>query len=407
MLTITVAVGLLPLVSITVDAAGYELPYIIALGDEVYVSNGVFILAAEYSKQTDPLFIDSVRSLGDTTIRIVYSSAVDDWVTDEIITSSKVTTSSEAFYRYGESTKYSTYTVYTTVWSGIWTAIPVVTNVSWNDYEIAATSSYTNDLTQLPQGITEDDINRIIDQQLNTQTAAGQAAQTIINNTTNNYNLYLTGDITSTDMQSYVTDNLDTLSDLTPSTLLDAMQINNALTYNQSIQDKLNNTVSSEVQQILTQYITNVNADVYEYRQGNASQQTTVNRIRSRVYDLQKLIDNGTISTTADILATQAALTTIQTHLDSVTGYSDVSRDASDKSQASDQAELDFLDELTAETTASVTDIAPSKVFTTSQTGEAQEVLDLIWENEFVKRLLPMCAGFMVVCVVLGIRYKV
>lgn len=112
-------------------------------------------------------------------------------------------------------------------------------------------------------------------------------------------------------------------------------------------------------------------------------------------------------SSTADLQAINTTLGALGNLISAVGNYSDVSQESSDKSQASDQEELDYLEELQAETTATVEQIAPSKNFTSTQTGEARQVLDLIWENEFVKRLLPMCAGFMVVCVVLGIRYKV
>lgn len=410
MLIITVAVGLLPLVSTTVDAADYELPYILAINDEVYVSDGIFILESDEANVTsvgsNP---GSLRAIGSTTIKIVYSEALSDWVAEEVLTASSATS---IFYRYGTSTKYAKATVYSVVDSGTasgpvayWQAKNVVTNVAWNTYEKAAVGSYSNDLTQLPQGLTEDAIRDIIDEQLNTMSSSGSTATTIINNTTVQYNSYQAGDITGEEMQSYVTSNLDTLSDLTPSTLLDAMQINNAITYNQTIQDELLHTVDGDLNTYIQQRISWASSTFTSYKAGSIDQQDAVNRLQG--YSTQLMQQLNTYTSSADVAAINAAVDSINNMINAVGSYSDLSQDSSDKSQASDQAELDYLDELTAETTATVEQLAPSQNFSSSQTGEAQEVFNLIWENEFVKKLLPMCAGFMVVCVVLGIRYKV
>lgn len=399
--------------STTVDAAGYDLPYIISINDKVYISDGIFILKSSESGATTVFGnLDALRSVNCTVVlQLKYNTSLQQWQTSAII---EPVTGSSVFYRYGTSTKYAKSTEYVTIDSGTssgpeayWKAKSVVTNVAWNNYEKAAVGSYTNDLTQLPQGLTEDAIRDIIDEQLNTMSSSGNTATTIINNTTTQYNLYLSGDIDSETMQQNVTSNIDTLSDLTPSTLLDAMQINNGLTYNQTIQDQLLNTASGNVQSMINGYQNTINNAITNYQNGTTSQKDTVNIINQAITNLNNMIINGTAKTTADVNAVNAAINAANANLDSVTGYKDLSQESSDKAQQSDQAELDYLEDLTAETTSTVEQLAPSKNFTTGQTGEAQEVLDLIWENEFVKRLLPMCAGFMVVCVVLGIRYKV
>lgn len=408
MLTITVAVGLLPLVSTTVDAADYEMPYIIRIidstagTDRIYVSDGAFYPIRGAGSGTNG--IDAMN--GSNCVEIAYSTVLDAWETVEI---KAFTSHSQTWYDWSRETTFFTgRQSYANISSNTtYSDLQVYTNCSWPSGSTSKLKKYSNDLSSLPQGLTEDVIRDIIDEQLNTQTAAGQTAQTIINNTTNQYNLYLAGDIDSTTMQQNVKSNIDTLSDLTPSTLLDAMQINNGLTYNQTIQDQLLNTASGNVQTMINGYQNTINSAITNYQNGTTSQQDTVNIINQAITNLNNMIINGTASTTADVNAVNAAINAANANLDSVTGYKDVSQEASDKSQKSDQAELDYLEELTAETTSTVEQLAPSKNFTSGQTGEAQEVLDLIWENEFVKRLLPMCAGFMVVCVVLGIRYKV
>ncbi len=399
--------------STTVEAAAYDLPYIISINDKVFISDGIFILKSSKSGATTVFGnLDALRSVNCTVVlQLKYNTSLQQWQTSAIL---EPVTGSSVFYRYGTSTSYSKSTKYVTIDGGTssgpeayWKAKSVVTNVAWNTYEKAAVGSYTNDLTQLPQGLTEDAIRDIIDEQLNTMSSSGNTATTIINNTTTQYNLYLAGDIDSATMQQTVTSNIDTLSDLTPSTLLDAMQINNGLTYNQTIQDQLLNTSSDTTQGTLKSFMNTVNSIYDEYINGERNQESATSNIRQIMGYISNRIASGEIKTTADLEAANAVLTTMQAYLDAITGYKDLSQDSSEKSQQSDQAELDYLDELTAETTATVEQIAPSKNFTSGQTGEAQEVLNLIWENEFVKRLLPMCAGFMVVCVVLGIRYKV
>lgn len=260
-----------------------------------------------------------------------------------------------------------------------------------------------SDTITIPESV---DVEELINESLNTQTEAGQAAQTVINNTTNQYNLYLAGDIDSETMQSYVTSNIDTLSDLTPSTLLDAMQINNGLTYNQTIQDQLLNTASGNVQSMITGYISTINTAVLNYQSGTTSQADAVTIIQQQINNLNQLITNGTATTTADINAVNAAINAANGSLDSVTGYSDVSQEASDKSQASDAEELAFLDELEAETTTTVEQLSPKNTYTASEISDTGTVLDLIWEIDILKKIVGIAACFMVISVALGVRYK-
>lgn len=393
--------------SITVDAAGYDAPYIIYLHnstiDVVYIStNPIHAYSKDRNDTTVPFYVGAQGNL----IELCYNTALEQWQTKEI---NEIRLNATTLYVAGTTTAVNG-DVYVNSGSSFSTqSVEVYTNVAWNSTEKKIASVYSNDLTQLPQGITEEAIREIIDQQLNTSTQSGQTAQTIINNTTNQYNLYLSGDIDSSTMQQNVSSNIDTLSGLTPSTLLDAMQINNAITYNQTIQDELHNTISSDVQSVLSQNIDSA-YDWYGWyteQPDRYTQEDTINKLNIFERNIADLIVNGTATTTADINAVNAAINTINTIKSGITDRSDLSLGSSDKSQASDQAELDYLDELNAETTATVEQLAPSKNFTSTQTGEAQQVLELIWENEFVKRLLPMCAGFMVVCVVLGVKYKV
>lgn len=422
MLIITVAAGLLPLVSTTVNAEDIlytpKDPYVLAIwthtnNPKIYISDGQFVFLTQSSNSTSlsasswPKFVVINYTYA---YKIEYSSDLMQWVNGEYLEGSTDTTTR---YRFGDSKSYGTAVpryVIQGARSNIlnkWKDVHIASTFPLNSAEINILGSYSEDLNSLPHGITEAEVRIIIDEQLNTSTESGQTAQTIINNTTTQYNLYLSGDIDSKTMLENVDENIDTLSDLTPSTLLDAMQINNGLTYNQTIQDQLLNTTSGNVQTMINGYQNTINNAINNYQNGTTSQQDTVNVINQTITNLNNLIINGTAKTTADINAVNAAINSANANLDSVTGYKDLSQEVSEKVQQSDQEELDYLDELEAETTSTIEQLAPSQNFTGGQTGDAQEVLDLVWENEFVKRLLPMCAGFMVVCVVLGIRYKV
>lgn len=409
MLITIVLVGSLLHGSIMVDAAGYdEYQYILydATSGGVWVSNYPIGVIKNFNDRT----MIAARSLGTrddavVLLSLVYSLDLQDWVTESILTE----TSHDQYYDPDlEDGTIEGGRAQSWINTGISvSSARIYTNVSWGTISQSYVQSYSNDLSQLPQSLTESDVQDIIDQQINTQTSSGQAAQTIINNTTIQYNSYQAGDISSAEMQQNVTDNINALNDLTPSTLLDAMQINNGLTYNQSIQDQLLNTASPDLINEIASYMREAQNLFNSYRRGEVDQKSVMDRFSNINRFLSRNTYEGGYTSTADLELINMAINTINNYTEQIASFKDIAQDSSDKSQQSDQAELDYLDELTAETTATVEQIAPSKNFTSGQTGEAQEVLDLIWENEFVKRLLPMCAGFMVVCVVLGIRYKV
>lgn len=425
MLTITVVVGLLPLVSITVDAAASydDYKYVTAItysdgNTYVFVSVDYPTVWADVKSSTTisdvygiyVFDMDGGTAHAEPVLCLEYSDTLSSWLCSSTLSPSSGT---KTLYRFGTSTaKSSSYQRVTlNSYTSAGQPTKVVTNYSgWNSAEKSYAQNYSTDVSQLPHGLDESTVQDIVSEQLNTQTATGTTAATIINNTTTQYNLYLSGDVSSEEMQSYVSSNLDTLSDLsttTGNTLSDLMQINNAITYNQAIQDQLLNTASGNVQSMITGYTNTINTAVSNYQSGATSQADTVTIIQQQINNLNQLITNGTATTTADINAVNAAINAANGSLDSVTGYQDVDHEVSQKSQDSDQAELDYLDELTAETTATVEEIAPSQNFSASQASETMEVLDLVWENDFVKKLLPLCAGFMVICVVLGIKYKV
>lgn len=415
MSTIIVAVGLLRLGSITVDAASYEYSYITALTDTsgntvVYLSQDPIhvFTSGKTTLYDSPYFYYIGAVTSGNILELVYNTALSQWQTDAIHAPSMF---DGKLYIFGSSTYYqysNAAFLYTHLYSDdTYQKFSIVTNGALNSYEKDYFTGYSNDLTQLPQGITEDDIRDIVDEQLNTSTESGQTAQTIINETTNNYNLYLTGDITSAQMQSYVTENLDTLSELTPSTLLDAMQINNAMTYNQSIQDQLLNNASSDCASAVSDIWHQAYIAYWNFQEGNLTQEQVQEAMHYYIRDLVNLYKDGTYTTTADLQLIQSTINAVQGYIDSIANYSELDPDVSDKSQASDQAELDYLDELTAETTATVEELSPKNTYTAAEISDTGSILDMIWEIDILKKVVVVAACFMVISVALGVRYKI
>lgn len=415
-----IVVGLVPLVSITVDAATYDLPYIayIVNGNagtaEVWVSDGEFHMmssAKSSSAISDLLGIAAIE--GTTLLRLMYNESMQQWQTAECIVMGAPT---KTRYKTGSSYAVDLTETYEIIVSApsmspdtYMAAISIYTNCAWTNAEQLFVGVYSNDLTQLPQGLTEDAIRDLIDEQLNTQTESGAAAATIINNTTINYNSYVAGDITHTEMQQIVTDNLDQLSELSGAagnTLSDLMQINNAITYNQSIQDQLHNTVSASTLDLINEYLAATNSDVYEYQNGTRDQQSATNSIRNRIRYLEARIVDGTINTTADIAAVQTAISTMQAALDSVIGYSDLSQEVSDKSQASDQAELDLLNEMVSVMQQEEIENPMQDQQTMADAVAVRDSISDIWINKYMLALSAMFGMLVIPCIILRTHYR-
>lgn len=400
---------------IAVNAEDYNLQYIICFEDTtngdvfVYVSDAPFRVLSNESSSTSITDLFGICTVNCTAcLELAYSDSLSEWTTKKVCTIGSL---SAVKFIYGSSTSYKRLSPYVTLW-GLTNSVPglhIYTNCSWTANEQSLFGLYSNDLSNLPQGLTEDRIYEIVADQLNRQTASGQQAGQIITETTSMYSSYQAGDIDSSEMQSYVTSNLDTLSDLsatTGNTLSDLMQINNAITYNQAIQDNLLNTASANVRAMIQGYTNTVNTAVSNYQAGTVSQSDTVIIIQQQLDYLQQMITNGTANTTADIAAVNAAINSVTGSLDSVSGFRDLSQSSSDKSQNSDAEELDYLDGLVAETTQTVSSMSPKDDFTDSEISSTGEILSLVWDIDFIKKLLVVAACFMVVSVAIGVRYK-
>lgn len=197
---------------------------------------------------------------------------------------------------------------------------------------------YTGTVTALPENIGGVNIEDLINEILNSTTEVSTQANTYVTNITNVYNTYKAGGITLEQAQAQINQNLDNLSNIatTPTaTLKDAVNVTNALTYGQTVNDTL-----------------------------------------------------------------------LQDKEEAFWETRDIKENISNEAQTSDQQEIDYLQSLITETTKQISQLSPSDNFTQEQISTASEIVTGVWENPIIKKIIPLAACFMVICVALGIRYK-
>lgn len=272
-------------------------------------------------------------------------------------------------------------------------------------------SPYSSAGTTLPDDIPPlDNIEDAINEALNATTNVTTQAITINQNINNTYNTFQAGGITEAEFNAQMEEyrsQLEALANESGATLADQMAVNNALTnLDITINQQVNN-VSPELLYLISDWKTEVNQVFADYRNKDLTQEEALTTIRSSINKAAIQASNGNYTSTADQSAINAFMDFSNNIIDSIANYSDLDKNVSDAVESSDAAEKEYLDSLTAETTASIQDISPKDSFSDAEMGTAQEVLSIIWENKLVKRLLVICGCFMVVCVVLGIRYKV
>lgn len=268
------------------------------------------------------------------------------------------------------------------------------------------------------ESITETDLPELalnnLDDALNATTTTTTQVTEINQNITNVYNQYQEGTIDNSTLQQnidiYITQ-LNDLNELDGNTLADLIAIQNSLTYAQTVQDVANKDAIINTQQAnpdlladLSSISSSCRSLVNDYIAGNASQSSTMNKFRtyiSRINGLYAQYPNQ-----ADQQAINNSLDMLNGYMDAVANYGDVDNVISNNAQASEYEEKQYLNDLVEETTSSIQDMSAEQQFQTQERTAANNILNLIWDNEILKRLVPISAVFMVVCVVLGIRYK-
>lgn len=290
----------------------------------------------------------------------------------------------------------------------------IFTNCDWTQEEISKVKSYSKDLKNvIGEGLNEEKILEIVNSSINATTNTYNEATSIYNTITNNYTLYKEGKLDKETLQANLTQAINQLNELnnnTGNTLADLMAINNALTYAQTIQQELllkpSTSVTTSVQTIL-QAVSNL---VQQYQAGTVTQAQAMQELRGYAYQLAQLIQTDT--TISDIEVINTGTNVVNNFIEIISNNSELKKEVSDLSQKSDKDELDFIESI--ETNKSVEDLAPSKIYLQGQVsttdnngGETiQDLFNAVWNNALVKILVPIFAGFAVVAVVLGRKYK-
>lgn len=306
--------------------------------------------------------------------------------------------------RYDWEDKLSTYTVYT--------------NCEWSNAEKQLVKSYSNNLDNIiGEGITEETIINIVNNSLNATTGTTTQANQIQTNINNYYTSYQNGGISQEEMQQYVDTalaDLQSLNNNSSNTLADLMAINNALTYTQTVQQELllrpSTNVTTSVQTILTA-VSNL---VQQYQNRTVTQAQAMQELRGYAYQLAQLM-NGELSV-SDVEVINAGTNVVNNFIEIISNNSELKKDVSELSQTSDKDELDFINGI--ETDKSIEDLAPSKIYLNGQVSQYSAVennsngdtittlFQAVWNNAICKILIPIFAGFSIVAVVLGRKYK-
>lgn len=287
------------------------------------------------------------------------------------------------------------------------------------NYLIAWDIKSENYSTTIPNGmpeITISNIDNVLQNILNETTQTTTTAINLQNNLAQNYNSYKTGDITPEALQISVDNTVNQLNNLnnnSGNTLADLIAVNNGLTYAQTVQDKINadeiietQTVSTTVQTNINGYITQANNAYNQFISGEKTQSEAIELIQQQIINLNNMIGNQA-KTAADVAAVNAAINTIQNTSNSVKNYSELDKTISDKSQTSDKEELNYITDLQEETSQSLEQLAPSNSLDKTQMEKVnQNVFMLIWDNTLIKMILPLAGVFMLISILLGIKYK-
>lgn len=177
------------------------------------------------------------------------------------------------------------------------------------------------------------------------------------------------------------------------------------------IQGELNGTT-----QVTTQanvYIANITNVYNTYTAGNITLEEAKQEVEANVDSLSDLAQEPT-ATLKDAITVQNGLTygqivndtLLQEQEEAYWNERDIDSSVSTKVQQSDQEEIDYLESLIAETEKTISELSPSKEFTSEQISTASEIVEGVWENPIIKKIIPVAACFMVVCVVLGVKYR-
>ena len=419
--------------STTVEAATDDFKYIsavkkISTGEiYLYVSNEpVRVLADRLNNRWYKYFIGLLdkQITNYDIVNISYNNDIGQWVSsfDKLI---DISSSRESFQIYPETIylKEKLVSVSLTDRNSTDPAKKLNDFFLYSNYNITADEksvlggfSTNFDELNLPSGITEETILNIVNESLNKTTQTTTQAQTAQGSLSADYQSYQNGSLSPQSLQVSVDNTVQTLNNIRDNqgnTLADLMAINNGLTYAQTVQDKINadeiiatQTVTSTVQLNINGYINQANNAYNDFTSGIKTQSEAIEVIQQQIINLNNIITSGQAKTSADVAAVNAAINTVQNTSNSVHNYAELDKTVSDKSQQSDNEELNYITNLQEETTSSLEELSISNSINSSDSDEAKNIFSIVWENKAVQMFLPIAACFMIISIVLGAKYK-
>lgn len=180
---------------------------------------------------------------------------------------------------------------------------------------------------------------------------------------------------------------------------------------NEAIKNSLNTTTQTTVN---VNNIINNTTNVYnQYKAGDISYTDLVYNINNNVNQLNEL-NAAEGNTLADLISINNGLTYNQIIQDTALedrneafwNSKDISQSVAESTIADDNAQKQYLNELTQETTQKLRDFAISGKINEQSKTSTVNILNVLYNNEILKLIIPIAATIMVVCIVLGIKYR-
>lgn len=271
------------------------------------------------------------------------------------------------------------------------------------------------------------DINATINDTLNATTSATTQAGTIQSTVNTKLDQYEQGQITSNQMQSVIdtaNTQLDDLASQSGNTLSDQIAINNAQNAVQIAQDKvlsqdlinsINNLfkvsfidpipIATLAEEFKTIYIDNYINGIY------TKEDVLVNGLPGgsmpSLLAIKAQLQDAFIAeckTQADFEYLNQMMSTVDNCIDIINSAGDVDKEIAESASNSMESEKEYVESLLSETNQSLSDLTPE--LNDFDSIMALEYVGMIWDNEFFKRVLPWCGIMMLICLVLGVKYK-
>ena len=181
------------------------------------------------------------------------------------------------------------------------------------------------------------------------------------------------------------------------------------------VNEAINNSLNSTTNTTLTvNNIVNNTTNVYnQYKAGDITYTDLIYNINNNVNQLNELTQVSG-NTLADLIAINNGLTynqiiqdtALEDRNESFWNSKDISSDVESTAVSHDSDEKQYLSDLNSETTQKLSDFAVSGKINQQAKTDTVNILTVLYNNEILKIIIPLAATFMLVCVILGIKYR-